>query len=98
MVETFGDDPAAAASAQVFVMETALRRHAQTLDDIRLRALSVMLLSWESPAGHRFRTYLAERCAELSRAVDLLGSAAEELAGYRRFLTEAELLDRLAGA
>ena len=86
-----------AASADVAVMEAAVLRHAGQLGDIRRRALAVALRSWESPAGGTFRIYLAERCAELSRTIDLLETAARELGDYGRLLREAELLHGQAG-
>ena len=92
-----GGDTGATASRQVAAMEAALRRHAEQLEGIRRHALSVSLLSWESPAGAAFRTYLSERCTELSRTVDLLDAAAGDLRVYGHLLLEAELLQGQAG-
>ncbi|WP_104181472.1 hypothetical protein [Arthrobacter sp. B0490] len=85
-------EPGAAASGRVEAMAAALRWHAGQLEGIRHHALSVSLLAWESPAGTAFTVYLAERCTELSRTVDLLESAAGELGVYGGLLREAELL------
>ncbi len=93
----FGDDAGAAASAQVLGMETAVRRHADTLEELRRQALSVARLSWESPAGRNFRSYLFDRCSDLAGTVDLLGSAADELGSYRRLIRDAELLQHRVG-
>lgn len=92
-----GWEPGASASRQVAGLEAAVRRHAEQLQDIRRHALSVSLLSWESPAGAAFRTYLSERCTELSRTIDLLDSAAADLRVYEALLLEAEVLQGQAG-
>ncbi len=92
-----GWGPGEAASRQVAGMEAALERHAEQLEGIRRHALSVSLLSWESPAGAAFRAYLTERCTELSRTIDLLDAAAGELHVYGGHLLEAEALQGQAG-
>lgn len=92
-----GCEPGATASAEVAAMGAALRRHAAELEDIRRHALSVTLLSWESPAGGTFRTYLSERCTELSRTIDLLDSAARELGAFGGLVRDAEVLQRGLG-
>ena len=86
-----------AVSADVAAMAAAVRWHAAQLGSIRRHALSVTLLSWESPAGGNFRSYLGERCTELSRTVELLESAARELDEYGRLVLDAEALQRQAG-
>ncbi len=93
----FRDDPGGGVAAQVSAFETELRRHRDILDDLRRQALSVTLLSWESPAGRSFRTYLSARCMELARTVEQLGAAAEELGSYGRLLGEVEMLQRQVG-
>lgn len=85
------------ASSDVAAMEAALERHAGQLGDIRRHAVSVTLLRWESPAGENFRSYLFDRCAELSRTIDLLESASRHLADYRRLVHAAEMLQPQAG-
>ncbi len=92
-----GWEPGTAASRQVASLDAALRRHAEQLQGIRRHALSVSLLSWESPAGAAFRVYLSERCTELSRTIDLLDSAAADLHVYGALLLEAEALQGQAG-
>jgi hypothetical protein len=87
----------AAASTEVAAMTAAVRRHAAQLGSIRSHALSVALLPWESPAGENFRSYLGERCGELSRTIDLLESAAGELDAYARLVLEAEMVQRQIG-
>jgi hypothetical protein len=87
----------AAASADVAALTAAVRWHAGRLAGIRRHALSVSVRSWESPAGDNFRSYLGERCRELSRTIDLLESAARDLDEYGRLVLEAEALRRQAG-
>ncbi len=84
------------ASSDVAAMVAALQRHARRLEDIHRHALSVTLLPWESPAGANFRSYLSERCAEVSRTADLLKSASRQLADYGRLVQDAEM-QRQAG-
>ena len=79
-------------SGRVEALEAGLRRQAQQLEDIRRHALAVAVLSWDSPAGANFRTYLGERCGEISRSIDLLESAARHLDGYGEQLRAADLL------
>ena len=77
-------------SSEVAAMAARLQWHAGQLGDIRAQALSVGLLSWESPAGINFRAYLAERCGELGRTMDLLECAARDLAAFARLVRDAE--------
>ncbi|MHA7218069.1 hypothetical protein ACX80L_04165 [Arthrobacter sp. MDT1-48-3] len=90
------DGPVTAGS-DIPAMEGALRRHAADLGEIRRHALAVSLLSWESPAGRNFRSYLSERCLELSRTIDLLESAAADLRECGRLVRDAEMLRHQAG-
>lgn len=92
-----GCEPWAAASAGIAAVGAGVRWNAGRLADIRRHAISVSLLPWESPAGNNFRTYLAERCAELSRTIDLLEAAARELDDYGRLIRAAEVLHHEAG-
>ncbi|MHA7240463.1 hypothetical protein [Arthrobacter sp. TMS1-12-1] len=87
----------AVASSEVAAMAARLQWHAGRLGDIRGHALSVGLLSWDSPAGGTFRAYLAERCAELGRTADLLDGAAQELSAFARLVRHAEELQRGVG-
>ncbi|MEC5201040.1 hypothetical protein RCH21_003296 [Arthrobacter sp. PL16] len=89
--------PGGPASEEITAMAAALRRHAGKLADIRRHALSVALLSWDSPAGGNFRTYLSERCTELSGSISLLESAAQDLGDYGHLVREAEALHRAVG-
>ena len=84
-------EPGAAASQAVAATGEALRWHAEQLREIRRRALSVAVLSWESPAGGAFRAYLDERCTELTRTIDLLETTMGDLDLYEHLLREAEL-------
>jgi len=86
--------PGNAVGEEITAMVAALGRHAAQLADVRRHALSVTLLSWESPAGANFRTYLSERCMDLSRTIDLLDAAARDLQGYALLVHDAELLQR----
>ncbi|BBE24281.1 hypothetical protein MN0502_31640 [Arthrobacter sp. MN05-02] len=88
---------AVTAGSDVTAMADALRRRAADLGEIRRHALAVTLLSWESPAGRNFRSYLFERCLELSRTIDLLESAAVDLGEYGRLIRDAEMLRHQAG-
>lgn len=81
----------------VLALQVALTRHAESLTDVRRHALSVVLLSWDSPAGNAFRTYLSERCTELSATIDLLHSAARLLGEYDRLVRSADAVQRGAG-
>lgn len=87
----------AVAGAEISAMAARLGRHAGQLGDVRRHALSVGLLSWESPAGTNFRAYLAERCEELGRTVDLLEDAARELGVLASLVRDAEEWQRGAG-
>lgn len=87
----------AVVSSEVTAMAARLRWHAGQLGDVRRHALSVGLLSWESPAGGNFRTYLAERGEELGRTVDQLESAAQELGAFARVVRDAEERQHGAG-
>lgn len=89
--------PGGGAGDDVLAIQAALTRHAESLTDVRRHALSVSLLSWDSPAGGAFRTYLVERCSELSGTIELLHSAARLLGEYGRLLRAAEELQRGAG-
>ena len=80
----------AVVSTEVAAMASRLRWHAGQMADIRRHALSVGLLSWESPAGINFRAYLAERCGELGRTMDLLECAARDLGAFARLVRDAE--------
>ncbi len=80
----------AVVSSEVAAMAVRLRWHAGQLGDIRTHALSVGLLSWESPAGSNFRAYLADRCEELNRTMDLLECAAQDLGAFARLVRDAE--------
>lgn len=93
----FGYRTGATAGEEVAAMKAALHRHAAELEDIHRHALSVTLLSWESPAGLTFRSYLAERCTELFRTVDLLESAARELGAFQEIVCDAEAQQSEAG-
>lgn len=92
-----GCEPWAVASSAIAAIEAGLRRQASDLEDVRRHALSVTLLRWESPAGHAFRSYLSERCTELSRTIDLLEAAAQDLRAYCRVVRDAELLQLESG-
>ncbi|KQO03301.1 MULTISPECIES: hypothetical protein [unclassified Arthrobacter] len=89
--------PGSGAGDDALAIQAALTRHAESLTDVRRHALSVSLLSWDSPAGGAFRTYLVERCSELSGTIELLHSAARLLGEYGRLLRAAEELQRGAG-
>ncbi len=84
-------------SESIVALQAGLHQQAQQLEDIRRRALSVGLLSWESPAGRNFRSYLAERCAEVQRTIDLLDMASDRLDRYGRLIREVEHLGRQVG-
>ncbi|MBG6225336.1 hypothetical protein IWX63_001908 [Arthrobacter sp. CAN_A2] len=84
-------------SSEVAAMAARLHWHAGQMGDIRRHALSVGLLSWESPAGGNFRAYLAERCEDLGRTMDLLERAAQELGTFARLVRDAEERQRGAG-
>jgi hypothetical protein len=88
-----GADPGESIGA----LGAGVRRQARQLEDIRRHALSAGLLSWESPAGRNFRSYVAERCAELQQTIELLDAAAGRLDGYGRLIREVEHLGRQAG-
>lgn len=85
-------------NGRVEALEAGLRLQARQLEDIRHHALAVSSLIWDSPAGANFRTYLTERCGEISRSIDLLESAARHLGGYGDQLRAAELLRSGAGS
>ncbi|WP_156135025.1 hypothetical protein [Arthrobacter sp. L77] len=87
----------AVVSTEVAAMAARLRWHAGQMADIRRHALSVGLLSWESPAGGNFRDYLAERGRELGSTAELLESAAHELGVFARLVRDAEDQQRGAG-
>lgn len=87
--------PAVGSDVAAMVAET--RRLGGLLADIRRRAQSVASLPWESPAGANFRSYLIERCAELTRTIDLLDSAVRQLGDYEAVVLDAEMLQRQAG-
>lgn len=87
----------AVVSSEISAMAARLRLHAGRLGDIRRHALSVGLLSWESPAGANFRAYLAERCEELGRTVDLLQEADQYLVAFARLVRDAEERQHGAG-
>lgn len=72
----------------------ALRRQAQQLRELQRQALGVTRLTWESPAGDAFRSYLSERSRNITRSIDLLEAAAGRLEEYGRLVAEAELLQR----
>ncbi|MFC3300665.1 hypothetical protein FJV46_06475 [Arthrobacter agilis] len=82
---------------EIDAMVAALAWHVARLTDVQRHALSVTLLSWESPAGAAFRSYLAARCADLSRTIDLLESAARDLRSYGLLVQEAEATVRAVG-
>lgn len=91
-----GCEPWAAGSGGIAVLEASVRWQAGRLDALRRNALSVTSLSWESPAGHNFTSYLTERCLEIERIIDVLDSAARDLHEYGRLVRDAELLHRQA--
>jgi hypothetical protein len=76
----------------------ALEWHTDRIAEVRRHALSVTLLSWESPAGANVRSYLFDRCAELARTIDLLESVAVDLRRCGLLVQNAELLQRGSGA
>jgi hypothetical protein len=79
-------------SGRAEALAADLRVQAQQLGEIRGRALAIAMLSWDSPAGANFRSYLRERCGEILRSIDLLESAAHHLGGYGDQLRAADLL------
>ncbi|WP_155850229.1 hypothetical protein [Arthrobacter sp. Br18] len=63
-------------SSAAYAAGSRLRWQAGQLEAIRQQALSVCLLSWESPAGSRFVAYLQSRAAAMAVSVTLLSTAA----------------------
>ncbi|KNC18511.1 hypothetical protein AC792_11630 [Arthrobacter sp. RIT-PI-e] len=92
-----GCEPWAAVSGAVAAKEAAVRFNAARLAELRRHALTVVLRSWESPAGENFTSYLEERCRELAGTVDLLESSADQLRECGRLVRDAEALQRQAG-
>lgn len=93
-----GCEPWASGSTAVAALEEVTRWNAGRLEGIREHAASIARLSWESPAGALFTSYLGERCAELGLVVELLQAAARELDECGRLVRDAEVLSLMQGA
>lgn len=93
-----GTESLSEACGRVEALGADVRRQGQQLTALRGHALAISSLSWDSPAGMNFRSYLTERCRELTRSIDLLDSAAYRLDAFARVLRDAAMLERGAGS
>lgn len=73
-----------------------LRREADLVDAERIRVMASDGLSWQGPAGERYRDRLAEHGLGLHRTRDALAEAATEMGRHADILEERQRLIRIA--